>query len=648
MPNSFDGFAAFLSRRYQNRSTPKHYLSDLKQFLAQLDRTPVRAATAQDVDAFIDAQLARGLRATTINRRLASIYAFYDYLAEEQPDRQVDNPVRWRRHRLKTPQLLPRDASDADVNAVFAQITDIRDKALFGLMVGSGLRVGEVITLQCADLETIIEPTACVRLLVRGKGDKERVAWMTPHWSAVVQTWLQQRPASSHNALFLNQHKRPLSVAGVQYRLRGYCKEAEVQITCHQLRHTFARRLADQGMPTESIADLLGHSQITTTQRYTAGANPDLRDAFLAAMTTVSAVTSNDTEQPPIVPRLPRQQRIAEPRYLAMALDELTSLPEWLSPTLQRYYQQRWKRWQPHMVARVAPAVAGRLRRLWHWLVTERSLAGWSALKRDDIAAFIAQRQADGIAAKTIRNELVLFKSCVRFALDEGLPVSLAVLRIKPPVQSRPLPRYLTTEQIERLLATVNAAHPTSLARAWFLTLTHTGIRSGELLNLRLSDLDLSQMRLFVPSGKLSDERLAYLTPSLADALRSYLTVRPTSQSDALWLNPDGSALTYTQMNYQIGRWGKTCDVAVSAHRLRHTFATQLVNHGMPLQAVAKLLGHRSLNMTQHYARLYEVTVKQHFETATAQIEGYLAIDWPQRKIPAADPAHQPILPDSV
>ncbi len=648
MSNSLDGFAAFLSRRYQNRSTPKHYLSDLRQFLAQLDDTPLEVATAQDVDAFIDAQLARGLRATTINRRLASIYAFYDYLADEQPDRQVDNPVRWRRHRLKTPQLLPRDASDADVGAVFAQITDIRDKALFGLMVGSGLRVGEIVILQCADLETITEPTACVRLLVRGKGEKERVAWVTPSWSTAIAAWLQQRPASSHNALFLNQHKRPLSVAGVQYRLRSYCKLAEVQITCHQLRHTFARRLADQGMPTESIADLLGHSQITTTQRYTAGANPDLRDAFLAAMATVSVVTSDNTEQLPTVPRLPRQQRIAEPRYLVLALDELASLPEWLSPTLQRYYRQRWKRWQPHMVTRVAPVVAGRLRRLWYWLVTERSLSGWSALKRDDVAAFIAQRQADRISAKTIRNDLALFKSCVRFALDEGVPISPAVLRIKPPVQSRPLPRYLTTEQIERLLATVNAAHPTPLARAWFLTLTHTGIRSGELLNLRLSDLDLSQMRLFVPSGKLSDERLAYLTPPLADALRSYLTLRPTSQSDALWLNPDGSTLTYTQMNYQIGCWGKMCDVPVSAHRLRHTFATQLVNHGMPLQAVAKLLGHRSLNMTQHYARLYEATIKQQFETATAHIEGYLAIDWPQRKIPVADPARQPILPDSV
>ena len=187
------------------------------------------------------------------------------------------------------------------------------------------------------------------------------------------------------------------------------------------------------------------------------------------------------------------------------------------------------------------------------------------------------------------------------------------------------------------------------LDRTWFLTLAHTGIRCGELLNLRLSDVDLDAQRLYVATGKNGAERVVYLTPALAAAFAAYLQARPTSSSDGLWLRPDGTPLTYAQVSYRLRRWGKRCNVPVTAHRLRHTFATQLVNHGLPLQAVARLLGHQSLNMAQHYARLYEHTVKAQFETAVAQIEGYLAIDWPSHVVETAQKANQSVqLADSV
>lgn len=62
--------------------------------------------------------------------------------------------------------------------------------------------------------------------------------------------------------LFLNQHNRPLSVAGIQYRLSQYCEQAGVELTCHQLRHTFERRLAELKMPIESLTKLLGHNDL--------------------------------------------------------------------------------------------------------------------------------------------------------------------------------------------------------------------------------------------------------------------------------------------------------------------------------------------------------------------------------------------------
>ena len=82
-------------------------------------------------------------------------------------------------------------------------------------------------------------------------------------------------------------------------------------------------------------------------------------------------------------------------------------------------------------------------------------------------------------------------------------------------------------------------------------------------------------------------------------------------------------------MRNQVQRWGKQCSVVVTPHQLRHTFATQLINHGMPMESVRKLLGHKTLNMTQHYARIYDATVQQQFETAAAALEGILVQDWP-------------------
>lgn len=93
-------------------------------------------------------------------------------------------------------------------------------------------------------------------------------------------------------------------------------------------------------------------------------------------------------------------------------------------------------------------------------------------------------------------------------------------------------------------------------------------------------------------------------------------------------------------------KWGETCQVVVTPHRLRHTLATQLINNDMPLASVDKLLGHRNLNTTQHYARLYEQTVKEQFEAAIQQVEGIAVTDWPQPAT-VSEPALEHIV-DSV
>ena len=171
-------FEPYLKRRFGQSSTPKHYISDLHIFIATIGDKAPEAVTPKDMDGFVGQQIAARLSPATINRRLSCIHSFFEYLAGEQPERNWPNPVISRRHHLKAGKHLPRDASDSDVTRLFAIIDDQRDQAMFGLMLGAGLRVGEVAALRLDCVEAPAKPEGLTKLRVKGKGSKERVVWL--------------------------------------------------------------------------------------------------------------------------------------------------------------------------------------------------------------------------------------------------------------------------------------------------------------------------------------------------------------------------------------------------------------------------------------------------------------------------------------
>ena len=172
MKEAIKRFENYVRRRYAGRSTPKHYVSDLSLFARLVGDKRPDQVSVQDVDRFVDHQVSQGLRPATINRRLAALRTFFEFLAAEKPDREWPNPVIWRRHGIKRGAHLPRNASDQDVERLFAAMNDVRDRAIFGLMVGVGLRVGEVAKARLQDLEAPSGPDQMAPLRVRGKGAK--------------------------------------------------------------------------------------------------------------------------------------------------------------------------------------------------------------------------------------------------------------------------------------------------------------------------------------------------------------------------------------------------------------------------------------------------------------------------------------------
>jgi site-specific recombinase XerD len=629
-------FKQYLYRRYGDRSTPKHYLSDLRIFLKQVGEKPLKEVNLRDIDGFVDQQHTEQMAATTINRRLATLHAFFECLAVQDLDQLWPNPVNWRRHRVKESDLLPRDASEQEVEQLFSVIESARDAAIFGLMVGAGLRVEEVACLQVEDLEPPTPPSHLARLRVRGKGHKERVVWVTPKWYAKIQAWLEERPPAVDEHLFLNQHQRRLSKDGIQYWLKRYCHQAGIAIRCHQLRHTFARRLADKRMPIESISKLLGHAQVVTTQRYTLGADPHLQEQFQQVMVqleTEAGLPAQPLEVMPDVQRPRRQEDKSDLAHLEQGLRRFDGFPAWLYEEMVAYINYRWHGWKPHMAAKHTTRTTCQMTRIWQWMLKHREITGWSDLQPSDLERWLDSRRQAGLSALSQYTELCDLRAFLKFVQNRDHLLNPNLFRVTGPACPAPLPKHLSEAEYERLLKTVQTqtAEMTLSAmadRAWFLTLAHTGMRINELLDLRLADLDFSTGRIFIASAKNRKDRIAFMTPTVANALQSYLTLRPATDDDHLWRW--GKALPSDEaIRRRLRQWGKLCQVNVTPHQLRHTFATRLINRGMSLESVRKLLGHTSLQMSQHYARLYDSTVQEQFASASAVLEGISVLDWP-------------------
>ena len=134
MDKAIAEFRGYLERRYPGRSTAKHYISDLLIFRQFVGDIRPREVSAQMVDEFVQSQSQQGLKVATINRRLASLSSFFDFLAQQAEDDEWHNPVHWKRHSLKAGRHLPRDVNDEVIHRLFAVIDDVRDRAMFTLI----------------------------------------------------------------------------------------------------------------------------------------------------------------------------------------------------------------------------------------------------------------------------------------------------------------------------------------------------------------------------------------------------------------------------------------------------------------------------------------------------------------------------------
>jgi len=645
---SLTKFRKYLERRFPKRRTPIDYLSDLRQFMVVCQK-PWQEVNMHDIDEFVDQQRAKGLKQATVNRRVAALKTFFDFLAEESGDLSWPNPVRYKRHAGKRARQLPRDLRDEEVEQLWSVIHSARDRAWFALMLRAGLRVGEVVTLKLQDLLNPPEGEKPARLRVCGKGDKERTVWLTADAYAVLEVWLAERLENENDHIFLNQRAKPLSVSGIQWLLHRYGDEVGIGLTPHQLRHIlrqaqdrlFARQLTEVEMPITSLGKLLGHAQVTTTQIYTAGADPELSQAYQKAMSRLENNSASslpppladfpDVAPPPDKPLRPSPSTVAREPKPAPPLPDWETwglhLPDAIRQASLDYVKRRAHTWPAQRRRKRALGILGELARLWDWFLTHRPIVHPGELGLKDLWDYQTDQQKKGYAAGTINRRMDYILGIARELAERDQPVDNSVFRLRYLPRPASLPRHLSSEESQRLetclrnrLNTTNFR--TRLENACIFVLLHSGLRAGECADLCFRDLDLSSKRLIVRQGKGQRDRLVYLFEAACQAIQVYLQDNPRHPSDPLWLQKNGNPISPEWLRSCLSRIGKTAGIEkLSPHRLRHTCATRFLNAGMDITRIQKLLGHKMLSTTMIYARVHDHTLENDYHQAMTRIE---------------------------
>ncbi len=343
-----------------------------------------------------------------------------------------------------------------------------------------------------------------------------------------------------------------------------------------------------------------------------------LSAALFGAQTTLFHLAVLDAP-----PRKTNRDRSAE------RAGQWASVPPRLAATLTGYIAQV----RLSLRASTMVRVEGVLREFACWLTANApEVARVADLRRAHIEAYklhLAGRPSarGGRLTKTsLAEHLGGLRTCFeRLAEWDGDDVPAAVLVFDGdlPLRDAPLPRFLDDGAFTKLLQATRADSD-PFVRLTVEFLARTGLRKGEFLDLTVDSVVQigSAYWLHVPLGKLRTDRYIPLHPQLKDLLDAWLAERPTSLRTPYLFVEHGQRIGQTRVDRAVAKAARAAGIGhVSPHRLRHTLATQAINRGMSLEAIAALLGHRSMRMTMVYARIANRTVADEYFAVAEKVE---------------------------
>jgi integrase/recombinase XerD len=294
-------------------------------------------------------------------------------------------------------------------------------------------------------------------------------------------------------------------------------------------------------------------------------------------------------------------------------------------------------------------AIERDLRFFGHWLATHHpDVVRLAQLRRAHLEAYKSHlatapsRTGAPLDRVSVKNILINLRCFFTRITEWGYPDTPArplLFDADLPIIDKPLPRFLDDAAATRLLRAARA-DPDPFARLVVELLARTGMRKGELLALTVDAVVQigSAYWLRIPLGKLHNDRYVPLHPELKALLDDQVARRPPDLRSNLLFVHRGRPITAGRVDRALAKVAHAAGIGhVTAHQLRHTLATQAINRGMSLDAIAALLGHKTLAMTMVYARIADRTVAEEYFAVTEKVE---ALYGQPAELPADDEGH--------
>jgi integrase/recombinase XerC len=235
-------------------------------------------------------------------------------------------------------------------------------------------------------------------------------------------------------------------------------------------------------------------------------------------------------------------------------------------------------------------------------------LSTWQDVQESTIRALLAFRRNQKISPRTINRQLSTLRTFFRYLIRRGVISDNKAMRVVALKTRRALPRALDVDQMAKLLE-LPASNPLAIRDLAIMELLYSaGLRVSEIVSLNVHDLDLKQQQTPVV-GKGKKSRLALIGRCAVKALEQWLSIRTTlaeSVEPALFVNNKGKRLSTRAIQYRLYHIGiqQGVETRVTPHRLRHSFASHLLESSNDLRGVQELLGHADLSTTQIYTKV--------------------------------------------
>ena len=257
-----------------SRFTLSAYQLDLGQLLQFTEEHDLHEITRKSLRSFLASLSKKGLKASSVNRKLTSLRSFFKYLcSQEVLDSNPAATLLYLKKEKKLPsffqyEVILKALSFPDTNTV----DGLRDRVILEVFYSTGIRLRELVGMNLEDVDLTNEV-----LRVTGKGSKDRLVPFGKSIVKIIKEYIEERAQFTQSlnlsteAFFLNKKGKRISPGQVQYRVKKYLLAAsdKQEAYPHMLRHSFATHLLDEGADLISVKELLGHSSLSTTQIYT-------------------------------------------------------------------------------------------------------------------------------------------------------------------------------------------------------------------------------------------------------------------------------------------------------------------------------------------------------------------------------------------